>query len=111
MFRKLGAATPMSNPIKLALQTVQSGVSQNDKHYKIGYAVAVAISWIGLAFAIIGLIVAVTGFFGALALNFGLYTSLISTAPGFTLSLNGLGAVLFGQLSRALFDMSRKLQA
>jgi hypothetical protein len=101
----------MSNPIKLALQTVQSGVSQNDKHYKIGYAVAVAISWIGLALVLVGIIVAVTGFFGALAFNFRLYNIITSAVPGFTLSLIGIGAVLFGQLSRAIFDMSRKLQA
>lgn len=99
-----------SDQVKSTFKTVQSGISETDKSYKIGYAVAVAISWIGIALVVVGLIVAVGGFFGALTLNFSLYSSILSTTPGLSLSLTGLGIVLSGQLARAIFDMSRTIQ-
>jgi len=99
-----------SDQLKSTFQAVQSGVSASDKSYRIGYATAVAISWIGIALVFIGLIVAVGGFFGALVRNFSLYYSILSTTPGLSLSLTGLGIVLSGQLARAIFDMSRTIQ-
>lgn len=99
-----------SDQLKSTFQTVQSGISTTDKSYKIGYAVAVAISWIGIALVVMGLIAAVAGLFGALRLNFSLYDCILATTPGLSLSLTGLGVVLSGQLARAIFDMSRRVQ-
>ena len=101
---------PTSAQMKATFQTVQSGISATDKSYRIGYTVAGTISWIGIALVVLGLIVAVGGLFGALTLGLSLYGSILSTTPGLSLSLTGLGIVLSGQLARAIFDTSRTVQ-
>jgi hypothetical protein len=101
------------NQMKSKFQTVRSGISSTDKSYKVGYAVAVAVSWVGIALVVIGLIAAALWFFAVprgLLTDLGIVGRIVAIAPLLSIALTGLGFVLFGQLARAIFDMSRSIQ-
>lgn len=97
-----------SDEVKARLRAVHGGISASDQSYRIGYGVAVGLSWLGIALAVIGLVLAVTAFCGFYFHFFDVSSSVVMAMPGLSTCLTGLFCVLFGQLARAVFDIARR---
>ncbi|MEW5421648.1 hypothetical protein [Amorphus sp. 3PC139-8] len=96
--------------VKTALRKINAGLGDQGGGYGAGYFVAHLISWVGVVLFIIA---AIAAFYLFVLIPYGargIAVRISFTAPAIAYMAGGLLLLLFGQMAKAVFDISLKLQ-